>query len=193
MSLLIFSLLGWVSSPALQRFLGGPLPSGKMLAQVLGMHSADGLQCHPLQGLFHWQRAIHPRSHPVLEWSTSNDRFIWGYESLVMSVQYVAILASHFSLRAASGVRWGHCWAALQLDFSIRSFMCPSPPFLRCSTQGHKQSACQTLVQSAFWGTQSVMCGFRSSHEPFQFVYGPRHFGRASGVYEYLVESFIWS
>lgn len=115
MSLLIFSLLGWVSSPALQRFPGGPLPSGKTLAQVLGMHSADGLQCHPLQGSFHWQRAIHPRSHPVLEWSTSSDRFIWEYESLVMSVQYVTILASHFSLGAASGIRWGHCWAALYL------------------------------------------------------------------------------
>lgn len=84
-------------------FFKGHIPSVKdLLAQVLGMCSADGLQCHFLRGLFHWQRVTNLKSHPVSVWSTSNDWLIWGYKSLVISVQNVTSLTSHFSYRAAS-------------------------------------------------------------------------------------------
>lgn len=129
------------------------------------------IQCHP----------------PVLEWFISNDWFIQRYESPVISVQYVTILASQFSLGASSGVRWGHCWAALRLDFSTHSFLYPSSLVLRCASQGCKQSSGQSVLQYAFWDTPSVMGGFMNhgSHGS-HFVYRPRYFGRASRMDEYL-------
>lgn len=103
MSVLIFSLLGWVSPPLLQWFLGGHVPSGSMFPgfwestlQVASMSSPSGIvslaeshssEVTPCPGVVHTQRPI---------------RFIWGYESPVISVQYMTILASHFSLGTAS-------------------------------------------------------------------------------------------
>lgn len=188
MSVLIFSLLGWVSPPLLQWFLGGHVPSGSMFPgswestlQVASMSSP--------QGLFHWQKAIHPRSHPVLEWSTPKGRFdsYEGMKALLFQSNTWQFWQATLVLGLPVWVSRGHCWAALQLERSICSF--PSHPFLRCSSQGHKHPACQTPVQSALWGTQSIMCDIQSSHEPFQFGYGPRHFGRASGMDGYLGKS----
>lgn len=51
------------------------------------MRLADHIQCHFLQGLFHWQRATYPRLHPFLVWSISNDWFTWKYKRRVISVQ----------------------------------------------------------------------------------------------------------
>lgn len=187
LSLLIFSLLGWGSPPALQWFFGGHVSSGKMLAQDLGMHSTDGLQYHPIQGLFHGQRTIHPGSLPVLEWSTFNDWFIRRYESPVISVQHVTILASQFSLRLPVGSGEAIV-GSLRLDFSTHSFPYPSSVVLRCASQGCKHSSGQSVVQSAFWDTPSAMGGFMNhgSHEPVHFVYRPRYFGRASRMDGYL-------
>lgn len=181
---LMFSLRNWISPPSLQCFFfKGHIPSVKdLLAQVLGMCSADGLQCHFLRGLFHWQRATNLKSHPVSVWSTSNDWLIWGYKSLVISVQNVTSLTSHFSYRAAS--RSAEVIVGLHYNLTSPSVpFCVLPfPFSSVHPKGLNLLHVKLWCSMLFCAAQSLMHGFKSSHEPFQFVYGFIHFGRASGV-----------
>lgn len=77
----------------------------------------------------------------------------------------------------------GSAMAIIGLHYNLTSVPSHVLPF---PFSEHRHSTCETLAQSACCGAQSVMLGFKSSHEPFQFVYGLRHLDRASGVDGYL-------
>lgn len=129
------------------------------------MHSADGLHCHLLQGLFHWQRAAPTRSHPVLVWSTSNDWFIGGREAQLFPSNMWQP-TSHFS----SELPAGSAEAIVGVHYDSTSPSVPSCilslPLLGVHPKGIK--LCMP-TSGAVWlrGIQSVMHGCRSFHEPF--------------------------
>lgn len=62
----------------------------------------------------------------------------------------------------------GSAMSIIGLHYNLTSVTSRVLPF---PFSEHRHSMCEALAQSAWCGAQSVMLGFKSSHEPFQFVY----------------------